>query len=646
MCGLCGIIWREPGVMTANQGERILSSLAPRGPDDQGAIYFGDGTFLRVDRPVDATAVKAVLLHRRLSILDLSRAGWQPMESPDGRHELVFNGEIYNYLELRDELAERGYGPFRSGGDTAVLLAAYRCWGTGVLDRLNGMFAFAVLDRQEEKIFVARDPFGIKPLYFASWRHGHAFASEIKALLQLPGVSREIDPQRAYDYLHHNVTDFGSASMFASVAQIPAGHHMTFDLKRANDLPVPVRYWHPRPNPRPEHNFEDASERVRELILEGVRLHMRSDVPVATALSGGIDSSVIACTVRHLFPDAEIHAVSYLAEDPELSEERWIRQAADRARVILHTVRATPADLLNDLDDLVRIQEEPFVSTSIYAQYCVFREARQQGIKVMLSGQGADEMFGGYKLFIAARLATLLRRGQWIRASRFVRRLQGHPVAGSAVRQFIYALGMVLPERMVTQLMGIGGRDAAPSWLEATWFDERGVRRAVHRWHAESSDVLAEMLSRARAETSLPMLLRYEDRNSMAFSVESRVPFLSRPLAEFVQSLPESFLIDEQGTTKAILRHAMRGIVPDEILDRQDKVAFATPERDWLIRLRPWVDSVLSGDEVEEIPFLRTEQLRRQWDAVLRGDRDANYKVVWRCLNLIRWMQDQQVTCR
>lgn len=643
MCGLCGIIWDKPGTMPARLGYDVLRKLVPRGPDDQGVLYYTRNEVILAGEPEDVESVEAVLLHRRLSILDLSKAGWQPMESKDGRYYIILNGEVYNYLELRSELQEKGYGPFHSGTDTEVLLEGYRLWGSAVLNRLIGMFAFAVLDRIERKIFLARDFFGIKPLYYAVWQQGVAFASEIKALLQLPGVSRQVNAKRAYDYLQHNVTDFGDETMFAAIRQVPAGHYMVLDLDRTA-LPDPVRYWQISPMSRTDLSFEEAASHLRDLFLRSIELHMRSDVPVGSALSGGIDSSGIVCGIRALYPESEIHSFSYIAEDPALSEEQWIDRVAEHAGVTVHKVWPESQDLVNDLDDLIRIQEEPVGGTSVYAQYRVFSKAQQAGIKVMLDGQGADEQFGGYKLFLAARLATLLRTGQWQRAVRYAAALNRQPMSGGTVQQIAYALGIILPDRLTALLMPFKGRQATPSWLNVSWFDEQGIQRVPHRWGATTDHVLKEMLERTLTETSLPMLLRYEDRNSMAFSIESRVPYLSPPLAEFIFSLPEEYVIDRDGTTKAVLRRALRGIVPDIILDRKDKIGFVTPEQRWLTRLRPWVDGILSSETARQLPLLKADVVQKQWKMILEKGKPIDFRVVWRWVNLIRWAEHQQIS--
>ncbi|MGH2585608.1 MAG: asparagine synthase (glutamine-hydrolyzing), partial [Dehalococcoidia bacterium] len=353
------------------------------------------------------------LMNRRLAILDLSEAGWQPMTAVEGRYFLVFNGEIYNFIELRGELEALGH-TFRSGSDTEVLLAAYIEWGPRALTRLVGMFAFAILDTCKRSLFLARDFSGIKPLYYATPGNAFAFASEIKALLDLPGISRRVDPQRLYHYLRFSIVDHRDGTLFADVRQLPAAHYMEVPLDNPSAA-RPVRYWRLAREQRRDLSFKQAATRFRDLFLESIRLHLRSDVPVGVALSGGIDSSAVIMAMRQLQgPNLELHSFSYIAEDQsDVNEECWVDLVAGAARSTVHKVRATPQDLLAELDDLIETQEEPFANTAIFAQYRVFRLAHEAGIKVMLSGQGADEILGGYRPYLAARLASYVRHGQW-----------------------------------------------------------------------------------------------------------------------------------------------------------------------------------------------------------------------------------------
>lgn len=634
MCGIAGFVgarspsWYESFVTTS------LQRLAHRGPDDRGYLLAAPG---RVESGREwkppSFEPEAALVHRRLSILDLSPAGHQPMSTPDGRYHIVFNGEIYNYLELHEELEKLGHR-FASRCDTEVLLAAFAEWGVESLRRLVGMFAFVVLDTQERRLVLARDFFGIKPLYYTLRAGGFVFSSEIKLLREyLPGPCRA-NPPRLYDYLYYGCTDYGGETLFADIRQLPAAHYLSLSL----DEPAggsPVRYWDIDMRRTADVSLDEAARHVRDLFLDNVRLHLRSDVPVGTALSGGIDSSAIVMAMRHLAGrNLEIHTFSFAADDPAVSEERYADVVVKAAGAVSHIVRPGPQELVDDLDDLIRVQDEPFGSTSIYAQYRVFRLAREAGIKVMLDGQGADETLAGYRFYLGGRLASLLRQGHWIEAVRFLRQASRWP--GASKKWLLQLCGdYLLPPKWQGPARKLIGKDLMPAWLNEDWFLERGVQPHAMNY-STAGDVLKAHLYRSLTVQNLPCLLRYEDRNSMAFSIESRVPFLTPSLVEFLFSLPEAYTISRDGTSKAVFRQAMRGIVPDEILDRRDKVAFATPERVWLMALRPWVDRTLTSEAARQIPALRLSEAERQWRSYEAGRVSPNMRF-WRWLNVIEW---------
>ncbi len=629
MCGIAGLVLRNAAELDASMLHALSEPMKHRGPDDHGWCVLTAGG-VRCGRSLEQPLKSPVILvHRRLAILDLSEAGWQPMATANGECVIVHNGEIYNYLELRAELERLGH-PFHSHTDTEVLLNGYAEWGLGILKRSVGMFAFAILDMRVRKLVLARDFFGIKPLYFTSWRDGFAFASQLKPLLNLPGVSRRVNPQRLYEYLRSGLTDHGSETLFADIYQVPAAHYLEVSLDHPCDV-QPTRYWEIDLSRRCELSFQEAALRLRELFLESVRLHLRSDVPVGAAFSGGIDSSSIVMAMRCLNPDQTIHTFSYLADDPALNEERWVDIVGASARAVVHKIASDPEQLVADLEHLVDVQEEPFGSTSIYSQYRVFQAAGTAGIKVMLDGQGADELLGGYEFYTAARLASLMRQGKWSEALHLWHKSSKQPRKN---RLWQYLGKFLFAPAVQDGLRRLVGREMWPAWLNSSWFVARGVRSQVQGYGTE---ILQEELHRSLVHTSLPMLLRYEDRNSMAYSIESRVPFLTPALAEFLLALPEEFIIAPNGTSKAVFRAAMRDIVPDAVLSRRDKIGFETPERQWLcVKLRPWVEKILWGDDMLRIPAVNAEAVQREWQGILEGRKRFDNRA-WRWVNLAVW---------
>ncbi|MGB8260302.1 MAG: asparagine synthase (glutamine-hydrolyzing) [Terracidiphilus sp.] len=637
MCGIAGFA-ALPGHGKSGQAQAVLDSIQHRGPDDRGWLRL---TGTKVERGREwtppAREPEALLLHRRLSIIDTSDGGWQPMSTAGGRYHVVFNGEIYNYVELRSELQALGHR-FHSASDTEVLLSAIAQWGAGALRRFIGMFALALLDTERRTLLLARDFFGIKPLFYWEETGSVFFASEIKALTAFGLTRPRVNAERLLLYLRYGLADFGCETMLSQVRQVPPAHFLEISLDncRADE---PKCYWAEEPGEELDISFDEAAARVRELFLRNVELHLRSDVPIGLALSGGIDSSSIMAAIRYLNPKAEIHAFSFISEDAAISEEKWVDLAGREAGARVHKVRATAADLVHDLDSMVQFHDEPFGSTSAYAQFQVFRAAHGAGIKVMLDGQGADEILAGYDQYKGARLASMLRQGRLGEASRFLRSLSNNGGMG-AYLGVAFGAEFLLPPALQGAARALVGRDAYPAWLRRSWFKERDADVGTGNF-TTTRNVLRNSLSRSVAKT-LPGLLRYEDRNSMAWSVESRVPFLTPELSRFLGRLPESYLIDGQGTSKAVFRKAMRGIAPGPILDRHDKIGFATPERWWLAQLDGWVRSALEGEVAATLPFLNLGPARRELDAVRSGSRPFGFHI-WRWVNLIRWTEKMQV---
>ena len=653
MCGIFGWIssaGRVDPAALAHAG-RVLRH---RGPDDEGYLlaaartgsvehFGGDDTpaelaLPRLPRDASGRSYELGFAFRRLSIIDLSVAGHQPMRTPDGRFWLIFNGEVYNYVELRRELEAQGH-QFSSNADTEVVLAAYRAWGERCLERFVGMWALAIWDVSERKLFLARDPFGIKPLYIKRTGDGLLFASEIKALIDLPEPTRVADRAAVFDYLRLGLTDHTSATLFAGVEHLPPAHSLTIRADEPQRAQA-ARYWAPTAG-RQSLSFSDAAEGLAEIFRRNVRLHLRSDVPVGTALSGGIDSSAIVSTIRAVDPAARLSTFSFIPDDESVNEERWIDLMNDRIRADVHKVRPLAGDIVKDIDQLIWSQDEPFGSTSIYAQNRIFRMVADHGVRVMLDGQGADEMLGGYQSFFAARWAGDVRRGALASSARFMRNISALPgVRSRSVA--LEAAGLLIPSRIQGPLRHMVGREALPSWLNAEYFRGFDPAAAMRKRGSNDGRGLRGALLDSLTRTSLPRLLRYEDRNSMAHSIESRVPFLTTELADFVLSLPEDYIISEDATTKAVFRQAMRGVVPDAILDRRDKIGFATPETNWMRVLRPWISRVLQSERVKTIPAVDAAVASRDIERALGGE-TAWQPWMWRWINFIRWVERFEV---
>jgi asparagine synthase (glutamine-hydrolysing) len=598
MCGIAGQYCFKGGAPDRELLTRMSGQLVHRGPD-------GAGSEIRA-----CTG----LVHRRLAIIDLSDDGLQPMTNEDGTLWLVYNGEIYNYIELREELTRKGHH-FHSKSDTEVILHAYEEWGTGCLQRFNGMWAFALWDERLQQLFCARDRFGIKPFYYTEIKGSFLFASEIKALLSHPDVGKRPDDEILGTYLAWGVQDHTSRTMFDGICQLKPAYAI---LITKDGLHTPYRYWDVTINNAVHSDTSDERETGRfiELLKDATRVHLRSDVAVGTCLSGGIDSATLVVLINNLIRDEAPASVSdrqktfsVVFSDIRFDERRYIDDVVGVTGVDSHRTEPLPEQLWDDIDRLVWIQDEPFGSLSIYAQYCVMRLAREN-VKVVLDGQGADELLAGYLAYQAGYIRGLMH--------------SFHP--GSALGEIVgslrhhggffrTALGQLLTRRSRRHLLTV----TAPR---------------IERY----SGSLPEILYRELTSTNLPALLHYEDRNAMGFSIESRVPYLDVRFVEFIASLPLDQKI-RNGVTKIALRNAVSGIIPESIRCRMDKMGFVTPEEIWMKdTLRPFVFAILGSESFRKRPYWNADAVLKDYQEFLDG-RSAYSPEVWRIICTELWLR-------
>jgi len=581
--------------------ETMARIMAKRGPDGEGT--WSDDT--------------AGLAFRRLAIIDLHERSSQPMHL--GPLHLVFNGEIYNYRELRAELQRRGHD-FVTEGDAEVLLHAWAEWGEAALDRLNGMFAMAVWDDEARRLTLASDPFGEKPLYYARSASGRlVFASEIKAILAAPEVERRADEPVLAAYLAHGVMPPPGRSFFAGVARLPAAHLLRWQAG-AVEL---ERYWRPRRVDVPAA-YPDAVAQLRAVLRDSISLRLRSDVPVGTSLSGGIDSSAVVMLSAELAGDHRRHA--FTARFPGFARDEWryAAEVAGAARVEHHhAVEPSAAEALCDLGTLVVDHEEPVATLSVYAQWRVNQAARANGVVVLLDGQGADELFGGYGVAHGLAVRSM--------GPRLGARAVAHRPRATAAR----VAGSLARDHLSGPLRRAYRRRTASPYAAAHLSDDAASaeRPPAEPWARDGAPLRRELLAETFF-TTLPALLRYADRSSMAHSREVRLPFLDRRVAELALSLPAAFLY-RRGLTKAILRDAVRGAVPDSILGRRDKVGFDPPQAQWLADagFRTLVGDVLLDPAARAVGLYDTRALESDARTGTWRDPDA----VWRALNAELW---------
>lgn len=631
MCGILGLYSISSGNLDDYFESKLslaLNALKRRGPDDTGNE--------KISLPFLNNHQQFLALgHTRLSIIDLTSSGHQPMNSFDGRYSIVFNGEIYNYRELRAELKSAGYF-FHTDSDTEVLLNSWIHWGEDCLTRLIGMYAFAIYDRNTGLLKCIRDQFGVKPFFYFK-DQGFIFASEVNALIELLPQKPTLNWQRSYDYLVHGDYDSSAETFFSGIYHLQPGHLIQINTFTGH-VESPKRWWSPQIKEKLDLKFDDAVSQVRELFLKNIRLHLRSDMPIGVALSGGIDSSAVVCAIRHIEPDFPINTFSYITSGDGINEEHWVDLVNKRVAAKSHKISFSNQELTRDLDEMIMSQGEPFGSTSIYAQYRVYQAARENGVAVTLDGQGADEVFAGYNGYPGQRLRSMLEMGQLTKAANFLNNWSKWP-GRSNLLAAKYLASELTGGNLYKILRLIDGRSSIPDWIEKSVFLDKGVQLDKMRIRPENNVKgrrVIDELSLSISKRGLVSLLRHGDRNSMRFSIESRVPFLTPELVNLAHSMPEDYLISMEGETKHVFRVAMRGIVPDEILNRKDKIGFETPERELIISMADEVRGWLK--EGLHIPFINQSKIFGEFEQIVLGRKPFSLQV-WRWINFIRWIK-------
>ncbi len=565
MCGIAGIISLNPNDVSKQRLQQMTDSIAHRGPEGEGYWINDTGNI--------------GLGHRRLCIIDLSNAGSQPMHYLD-RYTIVYNGEIYNYIELKQSLQQQGYN-FWSHSDTEVILAAYDFYGQDCLQQFDGMFAFALWDEKDKTLFCARDRFGEKPLYFYQNNNQFLFASEMKALWAA-GVPREMENTMLLNYLTLGYTTNpadNSGTFYKNIYQLPPANFLIIELDQIKKefSPFYSAYWDLDKETIVNIPENKAIEHFEDLLRTSVKRRLRSDVAVGTSLSGGLDSSSIASIMQSLLPGANSHAVfSAVFPQFEKDESKYIDQVANQFSMKSYKTNPTAQSLIKDLDKLIHHQEEPFQSASIYAQYKVYELAKENGVTVLLDGQGADETLAGYHKYYHWYWQELIAKHQWKTASDEI-----HSAKSLGVNvdwNWKNYIASYLPGSTARQLEKKAYKETFHPDISREFLKHSADKKTFYK---PVVDKLNDILYFNSVQFGLQELLRYADRNSMAHSREVRLPFLNHELVQFIFSLPSHYKI-RNGWTKWILRKTMNPQLPKEIVWRKDKVGFEPPQQQWM----------------------------------------------------------------
>jgi asparagine synthase (glutamine-hydrolysing) len=555
MCGIAGIWFNKPHENPMFEIKSMTDAIIHRGPD-------GEGQWISDNHQI-------ALGHRRLSIIDLTIGGAQPMHFQE-KYTITFNGEIYNYIELKHQLSNKGYS-FRSDSDTEVILAAYDHWGVNCLQHFDGMFSFGLYDKIQNILFCARDRFGEKPFYYSFLNGSLYFGSEMKTLWSVK-VPKDPNFSMLYNFLANDLVENPNNQLetfYKGINKLKSAHYFVY---KGDETVDQINYWKLDIEQKNDSDFKESSNKLMELLETSVKRRLRSDVPVGTSLSGGLDSSTIVGIVSNTKKNNH----TFSARFPGFSKDegKYIDIVSSLFETNHHNIVVNEDELLPELDKLIYHQEEPFQTGSIFAQYCVYREARRNNVIVMLDGQGADEMLGGYDKDFKFYLRELVKsKGD---SEKFIRQIQENH--NFSLRLDVRERMNVLAPKLLKGIVNIKRSffPNTPYGINRDFFESNSPKKSPFH---EFGD-LKSMLHHELTNQGLEKLLRFADRNSMAHSLEVRLPFLYHELVEFIFSLKsEQFL--HEGWSKAILRDGVKNLLPIEINYRKDKIGFEAPHDKW-----------------------------------------------------------------
>jgi asparagine synthase (glutamine-hydrolysing) len=603
MCGISGIFNFNSAKVDENELFKMNEVIRHRGPD-------GNGMFIENNVGIASN---------RLAIIDLREIANMPLYDTENRYIIVFNGEIFNYIEVREELLKKGY-KFNTDSDTEVTLNAYKEYGEDCLHKLNGMWAFAIWDKQEKTLFCSRDRYGIKPLYFYKDNNRLIFGSEIKQILSC-GVDKSVNDEIIYDYLVFHFIDHTEETFFKHIHKLQAGHKFTI---KGGELKV--SRWYDLP---PDNTMSDTKNLYTDfynLLYDSVRLRLRSDVEVGSCLSGGLDSSAIVCIMHDILHNEgkpEMQKTFTAAYDiPAIDERPFVEQIVKQTHSTQYYLFPNVSDFVKDLDSLTYHQDEPYTGATVFAQWSVFKKIHETGIKVVLDGQGSDEILLGYFSFFPFHLKRNL-----INPIKFISEyINGINTTNLGLNKFT--------QNLIYFNMG------SVRYRHVLRNSRQFVNESFISSHSRR-DVFNEMIAVSSLQNnrlsnlwniSLPSLLRYEDRNSMAFSVEARIPFLDHRLVEYIFSIPFDKLI-HKGWTKHVLRESLKGKIPEDIRMRKGKLAFSVPQKQWMKEISSYLIETFSND------FRSGKYIDKDKMIALIKSGNYNDKVLYRAFALEKWMK-------
>ncbi len=613
MCGIAGKINFNKEIVEDWEIDRMLDAMKYRGPNDRGV--FVDGNI--------------GLGHLRLSILDLSSAGHQPMKSSDGSLIISHNGEIYNYIEIRKELQEKGY-TFKTNTDTEVILTTYQEWGEDCVKKFNGMWVFVIWDKKKKKLFISRDRFGIKPFFYYQDKNIFVFASEIKSLLPFL-KKKEINYPFLYNFIDRQMSYRSNQTLFKDIQFLRPAHNLIIDLKNKAKIKEEY-YWQFLPDRfREKYDYTKPIDTFRELLIDSVRLRLRSDVPIGVCLSGGIDSSVITCIINKILKQ-KVKTFSSIYKQPGYGEKEFIDEVNKECQTEPTFVYPSADNFFEILKSLIRHHDKPVRMPGTYSQWHVFECATDKVI-VTLDGQGGDELLAGYPYYYPYYLANLIKNLSIIKYLKTKKEIKERLKKdyNKDILKLLFPW-LVKFKRFFKK--------------SSRWQDQILTKDFILKYKSSLikkepkvfSSYLNQELYRTFVTTNLPMLLDNEDRISMAFSLESRVPFLDYRLVEFCFGLDYDKKINGY-TTKYILREAFKDILPKKVYQRKDKKGFPTPLEHWFRKeLKADLKKIFTSKKFAKDNILDAQKIQRIFSEHLTG-RDHS-RILWRALVIHFWLKE------
>lgn len=563
MCGIAGCVHKNKRV-EKDRFENMIDIISYRGPDDRGSFYEDN----------------LALGHRRLSVIDLSTLGRQPFHYMD-KYVAVYNGEIYNYKELRSKLLKHGY-QFLTETDTEVLIAAYDYYGKECVKYFNGMWSFAIYDRERKELFCSRDRFGIKPFYYYCNNGSFVFGSEIKQILCMIPDQFSVNRRRLMEYLVRGVLDHTSETMISTIMQLRGGYNLVFNVDTGSIKKE--CYYDLKKIDMPPKSFEESADIFRKEFGKSVALRLRSDVPIGYCLSGGLDSSSIVCMADRIVKSKNVDikqtSISSCFEDKRYDEQEYIDEVLKYTSVEGKKIFPDGSNLFDELDDMIWHMDEPFGATSEYAEWNVFKFAKKCGLTVMLDGQGADEQLAGYTGFYSVIFAEYLKKFQF---KKFVNEFRCYKKLRAASEKYV-STHKILIEAIISAYLPRKIQKLGKLYLfylrKGLPFEPQDIKAVINGMNLYPANNSKQYIL-DNIYCNLSMLLHYEDRDSMAHSIESRVPFLDYHLVEAIYSMPIDYKL-QNGITKVVMRKGLEDVLPMKIKTRYSKLGFVTPEDQWI----------------------------------------------------------------